>query len=155
MQQRKDEIEFTLPLRDIEKIVKDSRIKELISECERDSPGEIGGCVEDKLLDRLVEIFSEEEEIITPIPMKEWVESDPNPDDGEACRPCALPVTLQWYAEELRANGEERLAKNLENTGLTEDPLTTAEEMDNIKDAVGAKLRERLLELDATTQANV
>lgn len=155
-----DEIQVTLSVKDIEKIVRDSKVKELVEECAINEPGRIGECAETLLLDRLVEIFSEESqdseshEEKKSESMEDWIKNDPDPDSPDQCRPCALPIALAWYKEELKEQGRDDLAEELKNTGLSSDHLTTAKEMDNIKDAVDTKLKERLLEFDATTQAN-
>ena len=115
-------------------------------------PGRIGECVQDELLGRLVEMFS-------PPPagtagMTDWIQADPNPDDPDECRPCALPITLTWYLSELKETGNPELAASLASKGGDGTPLDVAAEMDRIKTVVPSELRERLAEFDATTQAN-
>ena len=145
-----DEIEVQLPVKDIQRIVKDAKVREIVAKCEQTEPGRIGECVEGELLDRLVQMFSED---ATPVSMERWVAEDPDPARAD-CRPCALPVTIQWYSGELKARGLETLAKKLEETALTTDPLTSAKELDNIKAVVDGDTRKRLLDFDAATQAN-
>lgn len=147
-------IEVTIKVTDLERIVKDARVKEIVEQCSLKG-ADLGACVEVALLDRLVEIFSEEGQPgvnpeAPPKPMQDWVTVGP----ADGCRPCALPVALQWYKDELTTEGQSELAAQLEQVGTSEDPLTTAKEMDRIKDVVTPKTRGRLLEFDATTQAN-
>ena len=149
-----NDVEFTLPVQDIERIVKDARIKEIIAECNVTAPGHIGECAEEKLLERLLDMFGNDEPDYNPVSMSEWIKSDPNPDGGETCRPCALPITVQWYRDELKNMNRNDLATRLEGIGLSANPLTVAQELDTIKDIVGAKERARLLDFDAATQVN-
>ena len=151
------EPDVTLSISDIRKAFSDPRIRTLMEDCKAKG-GEITECVEAALLDTLVEIFDEGavlEEPIIPVRMKDWIAADQNPEDSEACRPCAIPVTLAWYVGELREKGYPDTASKLEGIGLTSDPLTLAEAMDRIKDEVKPEVRDRLAGFDATTQANV
>ena len=154
MPKPEDALSVTLSVQDIEKVVRDVRIKEIIAECEIKEPSNIGGCAEGKLLDRLVEIFDDGEPDFKPAKMADWIKTDPNPEDGEICRPCALPITVRWYKDELVKLGRKDLATKLEGIGLSANPLTLAQELDTIKDVVGAKERARLLDFDAATQVN-
>jgi len=138
---------------EIRKVVRDTRIKDIIAQCGIDEPGSIGECVETQLIERLVEAFAEP--ALVPVTMQEWIETDPTPDDDETCRPCALPITLRWYVDVLREQGHDDLSAELEKVGLSEDPLTVAVEMDKIKLEVDTELHNRLVEFDATTQINV
>lgn len=152
-------LSVTLSVQDIEKVVRDIRIKEIIAECEVKEPGNIGACAEGELLERLIDIFDREEPDreepdYKPVKMADWIKSDPDPDGNENCRSCALPVTLQWYRDELRTMNRNDLATRLEGIGLSANPLTVAQELDSIKDVVGAKERARLLDFDAATQVN-
>lgn len=156
------EPDITLSLSDVEKVLRDPEIRDLIDTCAIDSPGNIGVCVQDLLLDRLMTMFTPEEElaaqegdVLDAMSLVAWLESDPNPDDLENCRPCALPVTLRWYSDYLRENGQPQLAYTLERKGLQDDPLTWVKEMDRIKSIVAPELRDRLLDFDKSTQANV
>lgn len=142
-----------LSVQDIERVVKDVRIKEIIAECELKETGNIGGCAEGELLERLIDIFDHEEPL-QPIPMADWIKTDPHPDGSEICRPCALPITVRWYKDELESMGRKDLATRLEGISLSANPLTTAQELDTIKNTVGAKERARLLDFDAATQVN-
>ena len=149
MNNQDSDIEVTLKVSDIERVVRDAGIKEIIKECETQGT-EVGACAEDRILERLVDLFSEEGDPLTAEPMAVWVNGGP----ADACRPCALPVAIQWYKEELEADGQRALASGLEAIALAEDPLTTAREMDRLKEVVQPKLKLRLLDFDATTQAN-
>jgi hypothetical protein len=147
--QNSNDIEVTLKVSDIERVVKDAKIKEIVEDC-RLQGKDIGACTEDAVLERLVDLFSEDGPPLKAEPMATWVNEGP----ADACRPCALPVAIQWYKEELEAEGQSSLATSLEAIALAEDPLTTAQEMDRLKNVVGPKLKLRLLDFDATTQAN-
>ena len=154
MPKPEDTLNITLSVQDIEKVVRDVRIKEIIAECELKEPGNIGMCAEDKLLERLIDIFDHEEPDFKPVKMADWIKTDPDPNGDENCRSCAIPVTVAWYRDELKNMKRNDLAARLEEIGLNANPLTTAQELDNIKDVVGAKERERLLDFDAATQVN-
>ena len=54
-------IEVTLTLSDMKKVIDDGKVKELVQLCGETEPGNVGACVEDALMDRLTEIFSESE----------------------------------------------------------------------------------------------
>lgn len=149
MNNQGSDIEVTLKVSDIERVVKDAKIKEIVETCQTQGK-DIGACTEDAVLERLIDLFSEEGPPLTPDPMTVWVNGGP----ADACRPCALPVAIQWYKEELEAEGQSGLASGLEAIALAEDPLTTAQEMDRLKEVVAPKLKLRLLDFDATTQAN-
>lgn len=143
------DIEVTLKVSDIERVVKDAKIREIVANCQTQG-GNLGACTEDAVLERLIDLFSEEGAPFTPEPMAAWVNAGP----ADACRPCALPVAIQWYKEELQTEGQGALAAGLEAIALVEDPLTTAKELDRVKGVVGPKLKLRLLDFDAATQAN-
>jgi len=90
--------------------------------------------------------------------MEEWIrQDDPLKDDPEHCRPCLLPVTANWYFNELQDQGRKDLAENLEQIATNENdpemPLTLCKEFDRIKDAVEEPLRERLRDFDCATQS--
>ena len=80
-------------------------------------------------------------------PMAEWIQVD-----SENCKPCALAPVVQWYATELKDQGEGEKSQHLKDIAVKEDPLTICQEMDKIKDSVGEPLRERLKEFDCATQ---
>ena len=143
------DIEVTLRLSDIERVVRDAKIKEIVANCESQGK-DLGACTEDAVLERLIDLFSEEAAPITPEPMALWVDAGP----ADACRPCALPIAIQWYKEELEAHGQGTLATGLERIALAEDPLTTAQELDRLKAVVAPNVKLRLLDFDAATQAN-
>lgn len=167
--------EVTLPLSELQSVIEDPDIRALIDSCAIKSPGSVGACVQEELLDLLVKKFGGEPadldlrgEIYTDIDtsgdpevapgsvsMTEWIKDDPNPEDSENCRPCALPITVGWYVEDLDAAGEEHLSAELRDAGAKEAPLTVAETMDRIKAIVSGDVKERLEEHDATTQANM
>ena len=142
-------IEVTLRVSDIERVVRDAKIQDIVANCQAEGKP-IGPCTEDAVLERLIDLFSEEASPLTPEPMALWVGAGPT----DACRPCALPIAIQWYKEELEAEGQSVLATSLERIALAEDPLTTAQEMDRLKGVVAPKLKLRLLDFDAATQAN-
>lgn len=90
--------------------------------------------------------------------MEEWIgQDDPHEDSHEHCRPCRLPVTTNWYFNELKGQGREDLAASLEQVASKEDdpelPLTICREFDRIKGVVEGPLRERLRDFDCATQA--
>ena len=144
------DIEVTLRVSDIERVVRDAKIQEIVADCQAQGKA-IGPCTEDAVLERLIDLFSEEGAApFTPEPMAAWVDGGP----AEACRPCALPVAIQWYKEELETEGQRALATGLEAIALAEDPLTTALEMDRLKAVVAPNVKLRLLDFDAATQAN-
>ena len=143
------DIEVTLRVSDIERVVRDAKIQDIVANCQAQGKA-IGPCTEDAVLERLIDLFSEEASPLTPEPMALWVEAGP----ADACRPCALPIAIQWYKEELEAEGQSVLATSLERIALAEDPLTTAQEMDRLKGVVAPKLKLRLLDFDAAIQAN-
>lgn len=145
-------IEISLPLSDIERVVRDPKIRDLVDSCAANEPGRVGECVQDLLLERLIELYTEDEPEL--LPMKNWIADDPDPSDEENCRPCALPVTITWYADELKERGRADLADELERTGVALPPLTVAEEMDRIKAIVEPETRARLEDFDKATQVN-
>jgi predicted nucleotide-binding protein len=90
-------------------------------------------------------------------PMKEWVkEKDPNPN---VCKPCSLGVITQWYRDELKEQGQQEIADDLEKTvtdasgDADQVALTICEELDTIKESVEQPLRERLKDFDCAIQA--
>ncbi len=167
--------EVTLPLSELLSVIQDPEIQGLIDTCAVNSPGNIGACVSEQLLEVLVKKFGGDpadldlrgeiytdidtsgDPDVTPgsVSMTEWIKDDPDPEDSENCRPCALPITVGWYVEELDAAGEEHLSAELRDAGAKEAPLTVAETMDRIKAIVSGDVKERLEEHDATTQANM
>ena len=147
--QNSPDIEITLNLSDVERVVKDSKIRQIVENCQTQGK-DVGACTEDAVLERLIDLFSEEAAPFTPEPMATWVNAGP----ADACRPCALPIAIQWYKEELETEGQNALATGLEQIALAEDALTTAQEMDRLKGVVPPKLKLRLLDFDAATQAN-
>jgi len=80
-------------------------------------------------------------------PMEEWIEGDTN-----FCRPCILPVTIDWYRQELSERGHQELVEEIDKARMTEDPDATCKVMDAIKDRVPVDLRYRLMEFDCLTQ---
>ena len=151
-----EEATLTLASKDIERIVRDAKVREIVEQCSTQEAGRIGECVEAGLLDRLIELFAQDEDglVLVPVSMQKWIETDPNPEDSDKCRTCALPVTIQWYRDELKLRNQSELAKRIESIGLSANPLTAAKELDNIKLAVDEETRKRLLDFDAATQAN-
>ena len=150
MQNQGSDIEVTLKVSDIERVVRDAKIRQIVEDCQTQGK-DIGACTEDAVLERLVDLFSEEGAApFTPASMATWVNGGP----ADACRPCAMPVAIQWYKEELETEGQSALAISLEQIALAEDPLTTAQEMDRLKGVVAPKLKLRLLDFDAAIQAN-
>ena len=45
--------------------------------------------------------------------LEDWLKAK---DTEEACKPCVLPVALQWYVETLDENGLPEMARGLEQT---------------------------------------
>ena len=80
-------------------------------------------------------------------PMEEWIEGDTN-----FCRPCILPVTIDWYRQELSERGHQELVEEIDKARMTEDPDATCKVMDAIKDKVPVDLKYRLMEFDCSTQ---
>ena len=85
--------------------------------------------------------------------LEDWLQAE---DPDTTCKPCVLPVALQWYVETLDENGLAEMARGLETSAKspTIDPLTLAQELDTIKARVDPNLRNRLRELDCTLQVN-
>ena len=142
------DVKANLSLADLSELIRDPAVHKLIDECIVAGGPEPGVCIQDKLLDHLVEKL----EKVEPVPLVDWLAQENA--DPEACRPCAIPVTLTWYVDLLKPAHPDLAAKLVE-TGTHTDPLTTARYMDKIKSEVEAGLGERLRELDATMQANV
>lgn len=140
-----------LSLSDLGKVMNDPIVREIIKGCSLDSSP--ADCIKGPLLDRVIEMFAPAPASQPLLTMEKWVETgDPSAD---SCRPCALPVTLQWYAEELEKNGLSDLSAQIKDIGLTADPLTLAREMDRVKATVEPGLRSRLLDFDQAIQVNV
>ena len=144
-----DQIEVTLSLIDIQRVVKDAGVRQIIEQCALTGE-QLGACVEDRLLERLVQLFSEAEPPLIPIPLADWVVAGP----ADGCRPCALPITIGWYRDALKERGYGDVAEQLEKAATHEDPLTTAKRMDTIKATVRPEVRRHLIDLDAAVQAN-
>ncbi|MBU1082767.1 MAG: hypothetical protein KKB59_20020 [Spirochaetes bacterium] len=79
--------------------------------------------------------------------MENWIEGDTT-----FCRPCILPVTIDWYRQELAERGHPELVEELDRARMSEDPDATCRIMDTIKDKVQVDLRYRLMEFDCSTQ---
>jgi len=80
-------------------------------------------------------------------PMEKWLE-----EDVSYCRPCILPVAIDWYHQELTEKGHADLAEELDRVRMTLDSSETCKVMDNIKDRVPVDLRHQLLDFDCATQ---
>ena len=80
-------------------------------------------------------------------PMEKWIEGDTN-----FCRPCILPVTIDWYRQELNERGHQELVEEIDKARMAEDPEATCKVMDAIKDKVPVDLKYRLMEFDCSTQ---
>lgn len=98
-----------------------------------------------------------EENVKCPVeikPMAEWVKEE---DSRGICRECLLGPVLQWYHEELEANGHSDMALELEKISrqAEELPLQLCEKFDRIKSEVEESLRERLLDFDCAAQTYV
>jgi len=139
------DVEISIPLSELEQLLRDQEFRDLVDSCN----GE-GSCVAEALLERLVERYSP----IQPSSMEEWIATDPNEDDPENCRPCRIPIVVQWYCDELTEADLPAEAEELEQVALNDDPLTVAAKLDTIKASVSGQLKDRLAEFDATTQAN-
>jgi hypothetical protein len=85
-------------------------------------------------------------------PMKDWATSPSK--NKKMCHSCMIGVPANWYEAELRDNGRGDLADELESHRVSETATaeSVAKKMDDIKDRVDQPLKERLLELDCTTQ---
>jgi len=82
--------------------------------------------------------------------LADWLREEKQ--DEEACRPCNFPVLGNWYISELKEKGREDLAKEIQDAGDTEDAMGFAEKLDQVKEKVTPKLKERLKEFDCTVQ---
>lgn len=82
-------------------------------------------------------------------PMEQWISKD-----IEFCRPCVLPVTIDWYRQELAERGHPELIEELDQARMTEDAIATCRAMDTIKDKVPLGLKYRLMEFDCDTQVH-
>ena len=85
-------------------------------------------------------------------PMAEWIKEE---DPRGFCRECTLGPVLQWYHEELEANGHSEQAKELEKLAQQAEnlPLQLCQRLDTIKSEVEKPLRERLLDFDCAAQS--
>ena len=87
-------------------------------------------------------------------PMAEWIKGD----EPGTCRPCVLAPVIQWYYQELKGQGYEDLASQLEAEAdvLEEDNaeliMAICKDLDTIKAAVPEELRKRLEEFDCHLQ---
>ena len=79
--------------------------------------------------------------------MEQWISGD-----TKFCRPCVLPVTIDWYRQELTERGHIELVEELDKARMTEDPDATCRVMDAIKERLPVDLRYRLMEFDCSTQ---
>jgi len=144
---REFEPEVSLPLSELRKVMEDLDLDTMIKECStEDSPG---SCVQDALLEKLVNIYGQPDGFAVES-MLDWAKEDA----GDACRACELPVTVQWYVDELKAQHQDGLADDLAQAGESADPLTVAEKLDKIKESVDPDLRTRLVDFDTATQVN-
>ena len=82
-------------------------------------------------------------------PMEQWISKD-----IEFCRPCILPITIDWYRQQLAEAGHPELIEELDKARMTEDPDATCRVMDAIKDKVPLGLKYRLMEFDCDTQVH-
>ena len=80
-------------------------------------------------------------------PMADWVK-----EKGESCRPCVIPVTMEWYHSELKERHEDALAAQVEAAQDSEDIEVVGRVLDEIKAKASPELRDRLLEFDCATQ---
>jgi len=90
-------------------------------------------------------------------PMAEWIKVE---DPGGGCgRPCTITPVVQWYWQELKAQGYEEIAVQLEAEVdvLEEDNLeqvvALCQDLDEIKASVPPELRKRLEEFDCSIQS--
>jgi len=79
--------------------------------------------------------------------MEQWIKGDTT-----FCRPCVLPVTIDWYRQELNERGHPELVEEIDKARMTEDPDATCRVMDAIKERLPVDLRYRLMEFDCSTQ---
>jgi len=70
----------------------------------------------------------------------------------EECRYCLLPPVIQWYSSELKENGFDELASELEAVVNEGDPAGVALIMDSVKEKVSPPTKERLKEFDCAVQ---
>jgi len=79
--------------------------------------------------------------------MTEWVK-----EKGETCRPCVIPVTMEWYYSELKDKGWNDQAAKVEAAQEVGDIEEVGKVLDKIKEEVTPEMRDRLLEFDCATQ---
>lgn len=80
-------------------------------------------------------------------PLEVWIKGDTT-----FCRPCILPVTIDWYRQELIERGHPELVEEIDKARMSEDPDAACRAMDAVKDRVPVDLRYRLMEFDCSTQ---
>lgn len=85
-------------------------------------------------------------------PMADWVQKD---DPSGLCHECILGPVVQWYTDELKAQGQSQLAQELNQVATGDDStyLEVCEKLDAIKKQTDEALRERLLEFDCAAQS--
>jgi hypothetical protein len=88
-------------------------------------------------------------------PMAEWIKGE----TPGTCRPCTITPVVQWYYQELKEQGNEEVAGQLEQEAeaLEEDNfeqvVAICEDLDKIKAAAPPELRRRLEDFDCAVQS--
>ena len=88
-------------------------------------------------------------------PMTEWIKGE-TPGD---CRSCILTPVVQWYWQELKEQGYEDIAAQLEaevdvlEEDNVEQVMALCKDLDEIKAAAPPELRKRLEEFDCSIQS--
>lgn len=88
-------------------------------------------------------------------PMAKWIIGE----TPGTCRPCILGPVVQWYYQELKEQGNEEVAAQLEaevdvlEEDDAEQVLALCKDLDDIKAAAPEELRKRLEEFDCSIQS--
>ena len=88
-------------------------------------------------------------------PMAEWIKGE----EPGTCRPCILGPVVQWYYLELKEQGDEETAAQLEaevdvlEEDNVEQVMAICKDLDEIKAAAPAELRKRLEQFDCSIQS--
>lgn len=88
-------------------------------------------------------------------PMAEWIKGE----TPGTCRPCILAPVVQWYYQELKEQGDEETAAQLEaevnvlEEDNVEQVMALCKDLDQIKAAAPEELRKRFEEFDCAIQS--
>jgi hypothetical protein len=88
-------------------------------------------------------------------PMAEWIKGE----TPGTCRPCILAPVVQWYWQELKEQGNEEVAAELQaevdvlEEDNAEQVMALCKDLDEIKAAAPPELRQRLEEFDCSIQS--